>query len=682
MTTTQTLSPRYICPHCRASFAEPSKFCGDCGSRMAASPLEAARTAVLKPEGGNRATGAKHPRAQTLGERRLSDSNRAWLGKIVDGRYRVLEAIGRGGVGVIYKVEHIRMGKVAAMKVLHRDLLADPDMAQRFEREATAVSKLHHPHTVQVFDFGSVDGSTFLIMEYVRGLDLGFIIERDGPMSFGRAVPLLMQICGALSEAHELGIVHRDLKPENVLVTRTTGGRDFAKVLDFGLAKLETAKDPTALSMTDRATIVGTPYFMSPEQIRGDHDVNARADIYSFGAMMFNLFTGQQLFMASSAVGVLTKHLTEPPDLPSARRPDLNIDPGIDEIVTRCLYKEPDQRWQTVAELSAALEALLAQRGADAARDSHRESSGRLPLTSDDDEHESAARLQRGDLNDFEASLRRRRLISMTVVAAVLVGGAGAAVFVATRPSAPVTIERESNDELSNANLIASGSPVVGYIGKRRTRTDSDRDVYRLQLTTSESHVVTAKVTGLPNINVALSIIGPDGKTVAFADESGVGVGEALFRRRVRGAVYIAVEQGRDAGTAAAIVPQENVSDTYTLDVVEELADQLGVETEPNGTAADANELSAGVALSGHLESRADEDMLRWTGSAGTMNVTMQTELTTLRWQVGHGEWYQGNAEVALQPGDVVRLQRSDRDSAAPDPKAATLMWTIKVAPK
>jgi len=193
-------------------------------------------------------------------DRRLSDSNQTWLGKVVDGRYRVLDVIGRGGMGVVYRVEHLRMGKMAAMKVLHRDLAQDPEIIARFEREAAAVSRLNHPHTVQVFDFGAAQGALYLIMELIRGQDLARVIERDGPMPWARAAPLCAQMCGALHEAHELGIIHRDLKPENVLITRTTGGRDYAKVLDFGLAKLDQRGAPKR--ETERKAIVGTPYFM------------------------------------------------------------------------------------------------------------------------------------------------------------------------------------------------------------------------------------------------------------------------------------------------------------------------------------------------------------------------------------------------------------------------------------
>src|SRR5690349_16351656 len=286
-------------------------------------------------------------------DRRLNDSNQLWLGKIVDGRYRVLEVVGRGGMGVVYRVEHLRMGKVAAMKVLHRDLAHDPEVIQRFEREAAAVSKLHHPHTVQVFDFGTAQGALYLIMEYVRGLDMAHVITRDGPQPWRRAAPMLAQICGALQEAHELGIVHRDLKPENVLITRTTGGRDYAKVLDFSLAKLEQPRAPT--TETDRHQVVGTPYFMSPEQIRGD-EVDARSDIYSFGALMFELLTGQHLFTGTTAVGVLTKHLTAEPDAPSMRAPKMGIDPRVDHLCPPALAEKPEDRWQAAAELAQASE--------------------------------------------------------------------------------------------------------------------------------------------------------------------------------------------------------------------------------------------------------------------------------------------------------------------------------------
>src|SRR5512138_2808363 len=183
-----TPAQRFVCPRCRTSFSEPSHYCRECGADMTrASALEAA---IRDPEIADTSGRPSDPElpepAEPVADRRLTDSNRAWLGKIVDGRYRVIEVIGRGGMGVVYRVEHLRMGKIAAMKVLHRDLAHDPEVVQRFEREAAAVSKLHHPHTVQVFDFGNAQGALYLIMEYVRGLDLAHIIRRDGPMPWPR----------------------------------------------------------------------------------------------------------------------------------------------------------------------------------------------------------------------------------------------------------------------------------------------------------------------------------------------------------------------------------------------------------------------------------------------------------------------------------------------------------------
>src|SRR5688572_24170268 len=198
-----TPAQRFVCPRCRASHDQPSHFCPHCGADMT-------RASALEHSSSDPAFAETESPDRPI-DRRLSDSNQTWLGKVVDGRYRVLEVIGRGGMGVVYRVEHMRMGKVAAMKVLHRDLASEPDVIARFEREAAAISKLHHPHTVQVFDFGTAGTALYLIMEYVRGVDLSRMIQRDGPLPWSRAAPIFAQVCGALQEAHELGIVHRDL---------------------------------------------------------------------------------------------------------------------------------------------------------------------------------------------------------------------------------------------------------------------------------------------------------------------------------------------------------------------------------------------------------------------------------------------------------------------------------------
>ena len=244
-----------VCPSCQAVHEDnETRFCGKCGSDLVR--LSAART------GRTAAIAAEEPQSRD----RL-------IGATVDGRYRVIERIGAGGMGAVYKVEHLAMGKLAAMKVLHSSLTQDREVAQRFRREAEAVSKLSSPNTVQVFDFGESGGSSYLVMELVKGEDLGAILRRDGPMPFARLAPMLIQVCDALSEAHEAGIVHRDLKPENLLVSRARDGRDVVKVLDFGLAKLRDSEELN--QVTARGSLIGTPFYMSPEQIRAD-ELDAR----------------------------------------------------------------------------------------------------------------------------------------------------------------------------------------------------------------------------------------------------------------------------------------------------------------------------------------------------------------------------------------------------------------------
>ena len=649
-----------------------------------ASPLEAAQAEsdpapdalASEPAGsppGGTSAGATGPAGAPTSDRRLTDSNRTWLGKVVDGRYRVLEVIGRGGMGVVYRVEHLRMGKVAAMKVLHRDLAQDPEIVQRFEREAAAVSKLHHPHTVQVFDFGNAGGALYLIMEYVRGLDLARLISRDGPIPWPRCAPLLAQIAGALQEAHELGIVHRDLKPENVLITRTTGGRDFAKVLDFGLAKLDQRGAPS--HETERNAIVGTPYFMAPEQIRGD-EVDARSDIYSFGALMFELLTGEHLYSGSTAVGVLTKHLTAEPDAPSMRAPKLAIPPAVDQVCRKALARDPRARWQTAAELAEVIEEIYSETVHDTTGGGSRPGSrslagGRLVL--ERDEGASDLRLRRSDIDAFERGLKRQRVILLggtgLVAAAAVAGG----VVLLSRGAPTLREEREPNDDVADANRIAAGTAVTGYLGKRHSPTEPDRDVYVVPWPAGSRRVVTVAVTGLPNIDVTLNVNDGDGLHGATVDEAGVGAGEVLHRRAVDGPIAITVGEalGKDQK-----LPIENVSDPYTLTVTEET---LAGEAEPNNMDADANPLSLTEELRGYLDTRLDVDLLRWTGETGNYSIVVRADGVPLLWRLPDGKARTpGAAAITLHRGDLIRLERTDRGGTGPLPGRDGL-WSVVV---
>ena len=667
-----TPAHKLSCPRCRTSLSEPTKFCPECGTDLTrATPLASARADDPLAD-----TNASDPGGATgIADRRLPDSNQLWLNRIVDGRYRVIEVIGRGGMGVVYRVEHMRMGKIAAMKVLHRDLAKDPEVVLRFEREAAAISQLHHPHTVQVFDFGTADEALYLIMEYVRGQDLARVVERDGALPWSRVAPLLVQICGALQEAHELGIVHRDLKPENVLITRTTAGRNYAKVLDFGLAKLEQRGAPT--TATDRQQIVGTPYFMAPEQIRGD-DVDARTDIYAFGALMFELLTGTHLYTGSTAVGVLTKHLTAEPDAPSMRAPKMGIPPAVDHLCRKALARDPGQRWQSASELAAAIEEVYAETVGEATGAGRSPTHSR-PLTRTGFAHEepaaeSAIRLRRADIDAFERGIKRQRVFVMLGGIAIVAGLAGGGVWFATRAPPPRTEEHEPNDDASHADRIALGAPVTGYLGKRRSPNEGDRDTFLVPPGHAARRVVSVAVTAIPNLDLHLELADGDNLHGASSDEGGVGEPEVLHRRSSDGALLVTVGETLAKDQA---YPIENVSDPYTLTVTEDDAD--AGEIEPNNTDADATPLAEGRPLIGYLDYRKDVDVLHWTGPDGTYNVEVRADGVPLQWRAPDGKARTpGGASITLHRGDAIRLERTD---AAGSGKLVgrDLPWSIKV---
>ncbi|HUS66103.1 MAG TPA: serine/threonine-protein kinase, partial [Kofleriaceae bacterium] len=685
-----TPRPKYFCPRCRAAFDVDSNFCGRCGADMhRASRLQ--RAQQLDEDSTGRAPTITHseqrlatmgtqvgiaplhaqPAPQTPRERRGSSANDPWLGGVVDGRYRVIDIVGRGGMGVVYKVEHQRMGKIAAMKVLHRDLAGDREVIGRFQREAEAVSRLTHPNTVQVFDFGTAQGALYLVMEYVRGLDIGSLIDRDGPMTFERAAVLFDQICAALSEAHELGVVHRDLKPENILVTRAHGGQDFAKVLDFGLAKLAEREEIASSSVTGRGSIVGTPYYMSPEQIRGEEQVDARSDIYSLGALMYRVLTGCHVFTATSPVGVLTKHLTEPVTTPSLRAPAMQIPPEVDDIVMTALKKPPAERFQSAHELEERLGAVygelyehtssgrrpMAWRG----RTTSGAISARAAAVPDpvDDElsigFESERRLRRSDLDQFERSIRRRRWLGfVTLPLLIAAAGGGAYGYARWRAEQPRVEESERNDVAADATLIASGVPVSGTIGQRMDATRADRDHFRLveEPAAGGGDALGAEVTALPNIDIALSLVDGTGRVLALRDEGGMGAPERLRAHRVRGPVVLMVTEAK----SPTGMPTENVSDRYRL-TARLVRAPHGIEVEPDDTGPDAVPLAPGAAVNGWLDHRGDVDVYRVDGPAARYTVALTSvapATVSLR-----GAAVKSGAAVELPAGAMLEVKRT-----------------------
>jgi serine/threonine-protein kinase len=284
-------------------------------------------------------------------EMEAADASDPLVGKILEGRYRILSVLGEGGMGKVYVAEQ-KMGtatRKVAVKTLHPELSGDPQLVARFHRESATVIELNHPNTINFYDFGELDDHTlFIVMEYIEGESLAHALTR-GALDSARIDKLLIQICGSLHEAHQIGVVHRDLKPENVLLTDRGGQTDFVKVLDFGIAKRSEAEDERNAKLTKQGMVLGTPPYMSPEQFSGQA-LDARSDIYSLAIMTFEMLTGQLPFDAKTPWEWATKHLTAEPK-PLEGFPKLA---GIPEhkkrAVKRALMKNRDERHPTVLE--------------------------------------------------------------------------------------------------------------------------------------------------------------------------------------------------------------------------------------------------------------------------------------------------------------------------------------------
>jgi serine/threonine protein kinase len=276
---------------------------------------------------------------------------------ILAGQYQVLEKIGTGGMGSVYKASQPAMNRMVAIKILHPKLAGRKDLTSRFRREARAMSQLTHPNTVKVFAFGELedDGSLYIVMEMLEGKNLNQVVRREGPLAPERAIPIMVQVCGALQEAHDLGIVHRDLKPENIFLSRQGGINDYPKVLDFGLAKVtERQMQPGSIILTQEGMVFGTPEFMSPEQAQGK-TLDARSDIYSLAVILYELLTGKLPFTARTPMEYIQKHVTEPVMTFAERAPDRKFPKGLEEAIGRALAKRPEQRYQSAAEFAEAV---------------------------------------------------------------------------------------------------------------------------------------------------------------------------------------------------------------------------------------------------------------------------------------------------------------------------------------
>jgi serine/threonine-protein kinase len=271
------------------------------------------------------------------------------VGSIVADRYRITKKLGEGGMGAVYLGEHVKMGRLSAIKVISKSMANDPEAIARFNREASNASRINQHNVCSIYDFGETDdGIIYLAMEYIEGEALTDLLEREGALAPKRAADILQQTANALDAAHELTIVHRDLKPDNIMIAKSREGADLVKVVDFGIAKAM-GGDEEGQHVTKTGLVVGTPEYMSPEQLSGDQ-VDGRSDIYSLALVFFRTLTGTLPFQADTAQEIMIKRLTDEPMTLADALPSASFPPALQQIMDRALERMPSNRYSSAAQ--------------------------------------------------------------------------------------------------------------------------------------------------------------------------------------------------------------------------------------------------------------------------------------------------------------------------------------------
>lgn len=322
----------------------------------------AARPVVSRPSSASRASSTRAgdgagveatawPGSDGLGH---ASSGRSLLGRVIGDKYGVTAIIGEGGMGAVYEAEHLEIGRLVAVKVMHPSETQRPEAVARLEHEARIAGRIGHPNICEVYDMGRLpDGSPYLVMERLHGETLAQRIARCGAVPPYELVDIMLQVLSALVTAHELGIVHRDLKPENIFLSERAGVPPVAKILDFGISRASDI-DGTPLNLTRTGMVMGTPYYMAPEQARGDLELDHRLDLWAIGVILYEALTGQRPFVAHNYNALLVQILTIP------QRPVTELDPtipsGLSRLVDRALAKDREERFQSAREFQEALQ--------------------------------------------------------------------------------------------------------------------------------------------------------------------------------------------------------------------------------------------------------------------------------------------------------------------------------------
>ncbi|GEL74165.1 serine/threonine protein kinase [Myxococcus virescens] len=375
------------------------------------------------------------------------------LGRVLNERFRILETLGAGGMGRVYKAVQSPLDRLVALKVLNPQYGEgkDPGFQKRFFLEASVTAKLRHPNTVTVIDYGKTeDGIYYIAMEYLEGLTLGQLLTQMGPLPWPRALNITQQIARSLREAHKVGLIHRDLKPANVMVLNQETDHDVVKVLDFGLVKSfigDAAPVSQDTSITQAGIILGSPQYMAPEQARNVAD--PRSDVYSLGVVLYQMLMGRPPFLAAQSIDVIVKHINELPPAFGSLYPNHGIPGEVEALVMKCLAKTPPERYQSMDEVMEAMRRTMSTVGVSGAFSGARFAGagisgvgGSGPISGP---HGSGPHGAAGsgpatvalDISVEEAPVKGRKPLGMILGGGALLVGLGVALVMATRPTPP-----------------------------------------------------------------------------------------------------------------------------------------------------------------------------------------------------------------------------------------------------
>jgi serine/threonine protein kinase len=369
-------------------------------------------------------------------------------GDVLAGKYRVERVLGVGGMGVVVSALHIHLEERVAIKFLLPEALSNPDAVARFGREARAAVKIKSEHVARVTDVGTLEsGAPYMVMEFLHGRDLAAVVHDSGPLPVSLAVEYVLQACEALAEAHHMGIVHRDLKPANLFLTTRADGTPSVKVLDFGISKVTTKDGGADMGMTKTQAIMGSPLYMSPEQMASSRDVDARSDIWAAGTVLYELVTGRVPFQAETMPQLCAMILQHDPPAPRSFQP--GIPEGLQQVILRALQKQRANRYQNVAEFAAALAEFSPYSGPRSAERIARVLGGGTPSLSSSDLNQQRVVSQSGVITGTEQAWgttmtqRRGKALWVTLGGVVVVGAAAAFFFLGQKPTDPPTVTSE-----------------------------------------------------------------------------------------------------------------------------------------------------------------------------------------------------------------------------------------------